>query len=370
MRGAVLLGLLASCGDNAARPVDAAAGWDNELFLAPTHYAVAHSSAAAVGDVDGDGRLDIVVASSGSATVLENIHDGKFAPLTTIAMGGGWDSVALGDLDRDGRADVAVIDPGGSSIDVSIGFSAAQRFQTGPWPMGLALADLNGDGLLDLVTANNLGRSTSVLLGIGAGSFGPAQTLDLGSGTYPFDVVAADFDHDGKLDLAVADQGPLQGDSVVSILHGHGDGTFAAPSTYEVGNFPQSIDAADFDGDGNVDLVVGNWGSDFTSVLHGNGDGTFAPQQKLAGRANSVKAADLDGDGRAEILAAQGCATIYRNAGDGTFTSTTILPDSNCGRLAIGDLNGDGKPDLVGVDMSFSGAAVIDGSGITVFLHR
>ena len=109
VRGLWILGLHASCGDNAAQPVDATPAWDNELFLAPTSYEVAHSSSAAIGDDDGDGRPDIVVASSGSATFLENVHGGKFAPLTTIAMGGGWGAVALGDLDRDGRADVAVI---------------------------------------------------------------------------------------------------------------------------------------------------------------------------------------------------------------------------------------------------------------------
>ena len=226
----------------------------------------------------------------------------------------------------------------------------------------------NADGHVDLIAVGNLGGSgVTVSLGDGTGGF--AALPSEAAGSFPMSVGVADFDGDGTLDLAIADQGPVEGDSTAVLMIGHGDGTFAAPTMSEVGNFPDSIAVADLDGDGLPDLVVSNEYDNTTSVLLATGDGTFAPQQRYKPSGSSVALADLDGDGRPEMIIAAGALVVWHNAGNGTFDTAWSVP-CGCGRIAIADLDGDGKPDVAGVDVTQSGATWISGaSDVTVLLH-
>src|SRR5437588_662056 len=131
-----------------------------------------------------------------------------------------------------------------------LSFSPAVSYPAGPAPLGVVRADFNGDGRLDLATANQGANTVSVLLGNGNGTFQPAQTSATGAG--PASVAVGDFNADGKLDLATANQG----DNTVSVLLGNGNGTFQAPSNISIGSPPTSVAVGDFNADGKLDLGV------------------------------------------------------------------------------------------------------------------
>jgi len=150
-------------------------------------------------------------------------------------------------------------------------------FPTGIGPLSAIVADFNGDGKPDVAVVNSGENTVSILLGKGDGTFAPKQ--DFATGTDPVSVVTGDFNHDGKLDLAIANNYDL----TVSILLGNGDGTFESGAVLPTQNPPQRLITGDFNGDGKLDLATVN-STDVTgtsnnsvSILLGHGDGTFAP---------------------------------------------------------------------------------------------
>src|SRR5262249_26010114 len=143
------------------------------------------------------------------------------------------------------------------------------RYPVGPGPNSSVVADFNDDGYLDLAVADE--REVSIFLGRGDGTFALKATCAVMS--EPSSIVAGDFNSDGRLDLAVTNTN--WNDSTVSVLLGDGDGTFAPQVTYAAGRSPDAIVVGDFDGDGHLDLAVTASGE--VSVLLGRGDGTFAP---------------------------------------------------------------------------------------------
>ena len=274
-------------------------------------------------------------------------------------------SVPASDIAKASTASVTVVNPspGGGTSNVAffsvtvptstIGLSAPTKYATGSVPTFVATADFNGDGKLDLAVSNSGSNSVSVLLGKGNGTFQAAVNYDVG--TNPTAIAVGDFNADGKLDLAVSNDGSNN----VSILLGNGDGTFQAAVNYDVGTNPTCIAAADLSGDGTLDLVVSNQGADTVSVLLGNGDGTFQPHvDYAAGSApNSVTVGDFNGDGTLDIAVANGSAvsaatySILLGRGDGTFLpAMTYALGVNNATIATADFNGDGKLDLAVVD--------------------
>jgi hypothetical protein len=182
---------------------------------------------------------------------------------------------AVGDFNADGRLDAIVASGAttaypGSGVTVSLGngdgtFTLASG---SPIPLGKSLsaivtADLNGDGKLDLAVTDSGGNAVLILLGNGDGTFGVPTPIPVGN--QPDAIVAADFNNDGKLDLAVANYA----EGTITLLLGNGDGTFtqAAGSPYTVGHGPYQIAAADFNGDGKLDLAVANLTDGTISIL-------------------------------------------------------------------------------------------------------
>jgi RHS repeat-associated protein len=311
----------------------------------------------AVGDFNGDGKLDLAVVNENSNTVgiLLGNGDGTFKPQVTYATGTTPYSVAVGDFNGDGKLDLAVTNYGSSTVSILLGngdgtFQPQVAFDTVVGePDSIAVGDFNGDGKLDLVIISNNWYQVSLLLGNGDGTFqAPGRFLTEG---YPSSVAIGDFNGDGKLDIAVADFGAYN----VSILLGNGDGTFQPQVGYGAGFYPQSVAVGDFNGDGKLDLAVANYYGGNVSVLLGNGDGTFQTQVLYpAGSCcgtSSVAVGDFNGDGKLDLVVTNNSITntlsILLGNGDGTFQPQVEYSIGTYGySAAVGDFNGDGKPDL------------------------
>jgi hypothetical protein len=282
-------------------------GMDDGTFATNVDYPTAESPLSmALGDLDGDGKLDVATANSGadSVSVLLGKGDGSFAPRVDISLAGSTRtipvSIALGDLDGDGHTDIVCATVETSSVSVLLGrgnaaFAAKVEYATGAKPVALALGDLSGDGKLDLVTANSDAKTVGVLLGRGDGTF--AAIVEYPTGGQPRSVALGDFDRDGKLDVVTGNPDT----KTVSVLLGRGDGTLAArvdsPGRFAVG----SIVLGDVNGDGKLDIVTGSY------LLLGTGDGRFAAELGYATGASdltSVALGDLNADGRLDLVAA------------------------------------------------------------------
>jgi hypothetical protein len=257
-------------------------------------------------------------------------------------------------------------------------FRPAGTYDVGHVPVGSTAADLDGDGDNDLVVTNERSRNLSVLLNHGDGSFAPARNYEVTRFEKgPTNVVAADFNEDGALDLATAN--PIFGQQV-SILLNNGNGTFGSPKVLvdpggAVGP-AGGLTAGDFDRDGHVDLVVVEAFDSVMVTLLGNGAGAFDPYtRRLSSRPAEVMSADLDGDGILDVaVLGEGrggdSLTPLLGDGDGTFTQAKgrqpseeaynvelcFAPDIN---KHSSDFNGDGVPDLAVVDRCSPGKTII-----------
>ena len=356
---------------------------------------------AALGDLNGDGKPDLAVGnysmppSAGGSGGAGGSGAGGFAtggnPGTNVgsvsvflSSTGGYGpaqfynvgnvnpwSIAAGDLNGDGKTDLAVVNDEGVSVLFNSGngiLLAPVSFATGTGPVWVALGDLNGDGKTDLAVANQgsnngtgmVGGDVAVLLNMGGGTFVAANYP---AGASPVSVAMADLNGDGKADLAVASG------TGVSVLLNNGNGTFGAPASYGSGTSPSSVAAGDLNGDGKLDLVVGN--GNRASVLLNLGNGTFAAAVNYdfaAGYTGTqpVAIGDLNGDGRPDLAAgavADPCSSVavLLNQGSGVFGAPSYVPTptSNQSSVTLGDLNGDGKLDLV----------VPNGDGVAVLLN-
>jgi hypothetical protein len=186
-------------------------------------------------------------------------------------------------------------------------------------------------------------------LGNGDGTFGNAVITQIQGN--PTREVVADFNHDGNLDLATANSNGR----TVAVLLGHGDGTFDPAVYYSAGNVPEAIAIADFNLDGNVDIAVGNEGSNSVGVYLGNGDGTFQPAVTITvSNPTNIAAGDLNHDGKPDMVTAGNGTQLLLGNGDGTFQAPQNILSAS-GEVRLTDLNHDGKIDVLTLDYGRSG---------------
>jgi hypothetical protein len=246
-----------------------------------------------------------------------------------------------------------------------VSYAAATNFGAGSQPYSVALADFNADGKLDIAASNRSSNNVSLLLGNGLGSFAAATNFAVGNG--PFRLAAGDFNSDGKVDVATANFSSNN----VSVLLGDGAGGFAAATNFAVATQPFAIAVSDFNGDGKVDLAVANQGSNNVSILAGNGAGSFAPGVNFAvgSLPSAIAVADFNGDGNSDLVTANQSsnnASVLLGNGAGSFApATNFAAGTGPFSVAAGDFNGDGKPDfaVANANISNSSVSVLLGNG-------
>jgi hypothetical protein len=225
-------------------------------------------------------------------------------------------------------------------------FTPQATLAVGGQPYFVAAADFNGDGKPDLAVANSGGSTVSIRLGNGAGGFSAGPALAVGE--EPWSVAVADFNGDGKLDLAVANQGSDN----VSIRLGNGAGGFTPAPDLPISGAPNSVAAGDFNGDGKPDLAIPANGTVKIRLGDGAGGFTAAPDVVFTGGATprSVVVADFNGDGKQDFAGADDAVnTVFVRLGNGAggFTAAPDIGARGAYFVTAGDVNGDGKQDLV-----------------------
>jgi hypothetical protein len=362
-------------------------------FLAPVNYDTGiNPNDVVVGDFAHNGHLDIATANAGSNTVsilLDN-GDGTFQAPQNYAVGVKPDSLAIGDFNGDGIPDLAVANYGtapnyaDSSVSVLLGngdgsFQAAQSFAAGSAPISLDVADFTSDGKADLVVANATSSpSVSVLLGNGDGTFqAPIQTAVAGSISA---VAVADFNGDHQPDLVVA--GTFNSASSITLLLGNGDGTFQTGNTYPTDDLYQQrsivpngrlLTTGDLNGDGKAGVAVCTVFNGI-DVFLGNGNGTLKSRAEYADGFGSqaIAVADINGDGKVDLVTAgdlaRGASVLLGN-GDGTFQAPRTTDTATYAvAVAVGDVNGDGHLDLVTANNNGNDVSVRLGNGDGTFV--
>ena len=322
-------------------------------------------AAAAAADFNGDGIPDLVVSNSDinakSVSVLLGNGDGTFQPKTDFSVGNNQAfDLATGDFNGDGRPDVAVVNQTTVTImlnDGSGSLAPAGTLTVGNSPVAVAVADFNGDGNADLAVTNSSTNTVSIFLGNGDGSFSAKR--DFPTSPTPGKLVVADFNGDGIMDLAVT--GGATAGSRINILLGNGDGTFRAGNLLLTFDFPVSLTAGDFNGDGITDLawvVAGAGSQSQVQFVLGNGNGTFGPlnTMPLGGfPGGAIRSADINGDGVADLVVIAGNVSspqsgdvvVYVSNGDGTFQSPMVFAAAGFSTFGVvADFDGNGLPDI------------------------
>jgi FG-GAP-like repeat/PASTA domain len=321
----------------------------------------------AIGDLNGDGKPDLVTANdeANTVSVLLNRGDASFRAKRDYPTGHFPVAVAIGDLNGDGKRDLVTANEQANTVSVLLNrgdgsFGVRANYATGGSPRSVAIGDLNGDGSPDLAIANfggenhsTVGTTASVLLNRGDGSFQPS--VDYATGKGPISVAIGDLNGDGRPDLAIANFGggvPSTFGSTVSVLLNRGDGSFEAKRDYRTGISPDSVAIGDLNGDGKPDLAIANGQGATVSVLANRGDGSFEARRdyRTGSDSDSVAIGDLNGDGKPDLATAsaiQSIVSVLANRGDGSFQAARHFATGGADSpVAVGDLNGDGRPDL------------------------
>ncbi len=361
-----------------------------------TYLAKSNPSAISLSDFDGDGKQDIAAGGpSGSTTsfsIILNTGNATFAapravatsPGTTFGISG--TDVAVDDFNGDGRPDMAVSHSSQAGVParVVILLNDASGGFTRPTPISyfpstslhrVVTADFNEDNKPDVAVAGTLGfpftHMVSISLGNGDGTFAAPVNIS-GVGQNPYDLAVAEFNNDGNLDIVV-----VSGSQNYTILLGNGSGGFTVGSSQSVGTRFDRVAVGDFNGDSSQDLVITDFDDRRLVVLQNNGSGVFAVSQtfNLPGRTSAVVVDDFNSDGKRDIAAAtqvesfnafleEGAISVLLGDGTGGFAAAVPYEISSMPEdLLSRDLNGDGKRDLAVADRNSSTVSVLSGDG-------
>jgi hypothetical protein len=334
-----------------------------------------------LGDVDADGRLDIVISNGGSSdlTLLLGREGRRFdrSPSSPVPLAMPPHLVLLEDFDEDGRLDLAITSHDANSVVVLRGDGGAKFTPvTGsPFPFlqsdsahnhGLAAGDVDGDGHLDLAFANHDADNVSLLLGDGKGAFrvAPGSPFPAGNGPYP--LALGDVNGDGRADLVAPN---VAAGSLAILTGSSGESALSAPKSIAVSSGPGFVTLGRIDGDDALDILASHAERRVLTILLGGKQGEFAAARTVDPGANTwkVRIADMNADGKSDLVMGLATNTVAVLLGDGSggFSPAGGSPFA-AGRgpwgIAVGDLDRDGRPDVV--------TANTDGDDITILFGR
>ncbi|WP_198026707.1 FG-GAP-like repeat-containing protein [Bradyrhizobium sp. ARR65] len=330
------------------------------LSFSETTYSLGATQWVSIGDLNGDRKPDLVYTQPNNNVVgvMLNTGNGTFTSDGTYSAPVPQNGI-VADLNNDGKPDIIVANTYSYSLGVFLGngdgtFQREVNYPAGSVIPSVAAADLNSDGKLDLVSTSYYDQQVSILLGNGDGTFQPRYTVPVGA-VSNYGVTVGDLGN-GHQDIVVATPGTGGvANDTISILMGDGTGAFATPITLHTRDVPLYTTIANL-GNGHPDLIVANRDSNSVQVFLGNGDGTFQPPQAYAigGSSYTVAVGDVNGDGIPDVAVEVGTPNgsevdVLLGNGDGTFQPEQAfpVPGGVTGSIAMADLFGNGKQDIV-----------------------
>ncbi|CAF3804910.1 unnamed protein product [Rotaria sp. Silwood1] len=365
--------------------------YDPRAFQSMIWYSTGTNSnpnSAAIGDLNNDGRLDIVVANRGSGNIgiFFGYDNGTFSRQITFSIGSSSRpySVAINDFNNDSRLDIAVANFRSDEIVILLGdgdgtFTNQMRYSTGEdsGSIFIVVGDFNNDKRLDLAVANHASANVGILLGYGNGSFRNQMSYSTGSNSFPLSVTVGDFNHDNWLDFAVVNYAT----SNLGIRLGHGDGTFSNQTTYSTGvrSKPCFITTVDLNNDSRLDLVVANYKSNNIGIFIGHGNGTFSSQTAYSTGSgsgpNSIIIGDFNNDGLLDIVVANflgntiGVLLGFKNDDFLSLLTYSTGDASQPYSVVAGDFNNDGRLDMAVANYGSNNVGVFLGYDSRNFLR-
>ena len=315
---------------------------------------MARPSALALVDANLDGKVDVLSANvNSSMSFFLGAGDGSLGRYVLTPAQGQHPDLATADFNGDGRPDYVVAHYAGG-VSVFLGSSGGvltpARFSTPSGTVGVLAADFNRDGKADVAALSSRQANVTVILGNGDGTFGARASYRVGGD--PWEVATADLNRDGSLDILATTGLPDE----LRILYGTATGTFTGPRVFGAGDLPTGIATGDFNGDGDVDVALASFGEDFVTVMLGGGGGFRSTRNfRAIDSPDSIVAADFTGDGVLDLAAGTFLlgtqVAVLQGLGDGTFGPPAVFPLAGpVLDLETSDLNGDGKLDLVGAN--------------------